>query len=336
MAAERSPERAEVSVRVPGKVNLFLAVRGVREDGFHEIASVLQTVSLYDELRAYLAGPPGWGQHPAARQRMRLDLVAAPLEGLPTGRENLVVQAGLALGRAAGVIDYRGEDAGRHAGSHTTVPRTVLELTKAIPIAGGMAGGSANAAATLVALNDLWRCGLSREALREIGAELGSDVPFCVLGGTAYASGRGTSLARVLCRGEFTWLVVPDREPLSTAAVYASWDAHCTPVAASADPVLQALRAADPVALGCALHNDLEPAAFALRPDLAARKQRLLEAGALGVVLSGSGPTLLALARDAAHAEAVGRAVEDSTHSRIVVTSPAGSPELRRPVADPR
>ena len=322
MPQDPTVDGSRLHVRVPAKVNLFLAVRGERDDGYHELSTVLQTVSIFDELEVGLAGPPGQGHHPAARRRMHLELEHDGQAGLPEGEDNLAVRAGLLLGRRTGVLDGVAEvDA---AG-----PRTVLQLRKSIPIAGGMAGGSADAAAALVALNALWRCELSRQQLRELAADLGSDVPFCVVGGTALASGRGTSMAQVLCRGRFHWVVIPDSEPLTTAEVYRAWDERCEPSEIEPDAVLQALRSSDEVALGAALHNDLEPAAFALRPELADRKQRLLDAGALGAVLSGSGPTMLALASDKSHARAVADVVSDDLGSPILATSPAGGPELR-------
>lgn len=310
--------------RVPAKVNLFLAVRGVRDDGYHELTTVLQTVSVYDEVRATLRADAERYQHPAARHRMRLELAPGDA-AVPTGEDNLAVRAGRVLGAATGLLAEAPSERDRPRD-----PRTVLELDKAIPVAGGMAGGSADAAGALVALNDLWECGLSREELRDLAAELGSDVPFCVVGGTALATGRGTALARVLCRGRFDWVAVPDETPLATAEVYKAWDTHCAPSEVEPDAVLQALRARDAVALGAALHNDLEDAAFSLRPDLADRKQRLLDAGALGAVLSGSGPTLLALASDPDHARDLARDVRGwCRREPLVAHSPAGGPELR-------
>ncbi|WP_165492197.1 4-(cytidine 5'-diphospho)-2-C-methyl-D-erythritol kinase [Egibacter rhizosphaerae] len=312
-------------VRVPAKINLFLAVRGARPDGYHELTTVLQTVSVHDRVTATLVGPSERSQHPASRHRMRLELAEPDDEALPSGDANLAVRAARVLGRLAGLAALEG---GASEGERD--PRTLLELTKGIPVAGGMAGGSADAAAALVALNELWGCGLPRERLRDLGEEVGSDVPFCVIGGTALATGRGTSLARVLCRGQFHWVVVFDHEPLETPDVYRAWDAHCEPSEVEPDAVLQALRAEDALALGAALHNDLEPAAVALRPALADRKQALLDKGALGAVLSGSGPTLLALASDAEHARRLADDVRDlSAREPVVVSSPAGGPELK-------
>ncbi|HWH32151.1 MAG TPA: 4-(cytidine 5'-diphospho)-2-C-methyl-D-erythritol kinase [Egibacteraceae bacterium] len=313
-----------VTVRVPAKVNLFLAVRGVRDDGYHELVTVMQTVSLYDRLRVAVVGPPGQGHHPASRRRMGVELWKDAIDGLPGGERNLAVQAALALGEAAGVLDVSAvRDAAARSGA-----RTVIDLDKGIPIAGGMAGGSADAAAALTALNRLWGCELSKDDLREVGAGLGSDVPFCVVGGTALGTGRGSAIAQVLCRGTFHWVVCQAEEPLSTADVYGSWDEHCKPSEIEPDAVLHALRTEDAVALGAALHNDLEAAAFALRPELEDHKKALLDAGAVGAVLSGSGPTLLALTEDEPSARALAERVADQFRAVTVARSPAGGPEV--------
>lgn len=319
-----------IMVRVPAKINLFLAMRGRRSDGYHELATVLQSVSIYDQLRMTIAGPPGQGFHPAARRRMRIRLSHDAGPEVPTGDDNLAIRAARALGHVTGVLDLAivDEEEARRASQPGTVPVTLMRLEKRIPVAGGMAGGSADAAAALVGLNELWDCQLSRQSLEVIGSTLGTDVPFCVTGGSALATGRGTTFAPVLSKGTFHWVICQAREPLSTAAVYRAWDRERTPSDAEPDPVLAALRTPDPQALGAALRNDLEPAAFALRPELAQAKARLIDAGALGAVLSGSGPTLLALCESEETAQALARAVVDQFYSVTVARSPAGGPEL--------
>ena len=333
MRWERTSGAPCVSVRVPAKLNLFLSVRGRRPDNFHELVTVFQSVSVYDKVRAGLIGPPGQGHHPAARRRMRVALWHDAGTSVPSGTDNLAVQAARALGHATGVIDLAFVDARALRPADPEVepaalPYTVIDLRKSIPVSAGMAGGSADAAAALVALNELWACELTRDDLRAVGAELGSDVPFCVVGGTALATGRGTALAQVLCRGTFHWVVCTAAEPLATADVYRSWDRCCSVNEVQPDAVLQALRNSDAEALGAALHNDLEPAAFALRPSLAEEKDALLDAGALGAVLSGSGPTLLALAASAEHATEIADRVKGSFAAVQTASSPAGGPEI--------
>lgn len=308
-------------MRVPAKINLFLAVRGARSDGYHELVTVMQTVSVFDELTVGLVGPPGRGHHPAARRHMGLEL-QADQEALPLDAEdNLAMRAARLLGATVGVTDAA------TTSDRTNGLRTVIALHKEIPVAGGMAGGSADAAATLVALNELWGCELPREELRELAARLGSDVPFCVTGGTALATGRGTALAQVLCRGTFHWVVCTSNQPLATSDVYREWDRSCRPSEVEPDAVLAALRNKDAEALGAALHNDLEPAAFHLRPELEGGRDALLDAGALGAVLSGSGPTLLGLAESREGAERIAAEVGSRSASTIVARSPAGKPD---------
>lgn len=322
--AHRSQRR--VVVRTPAKINLFLAVRGTRADGYHELVSVMQSTSLHDELSAAVSGPPGRDRHPAARRHMRLRLHVDEDAGVPTGEDNLVTRAALVLGRRLGTLDSSHWD--KPVTDDSAV--TCLSLTKRIPVAGGMAGGSTDAAAALVALNRLWEGRLDAEELRTLAAELGSDVPFCVVGGTALATGRGTRLVRVLCRGVFYWVIGRSGDELSTAAVYRSWDEVCRPSTVEPDAVLAALSAGDAEALGGALSNDLQAAAFALRPGLGRKRSAMLAAGALGSVLSGSGPTLLGLARDAADAQRLAAAVRSQFTDVHVATSPAGGPEVMR------
>ncbi|MDX1658491.1 MAG: 4-(cytidine 5'-diphospho)-2-C-methyl-D-erythritol kinase [Nitriliruptorales bacterium] len=313
------PVEGPISVRVPGKINLFLAVRGRRDDGYHEIVTVLQTVDLHDTVTAELSGAQLLSHHPSARRFMDIEL--APHPDLPGGEDNLVVRAAHELLRAIGAANANGDDTDRR-------PRTRLEIEKAIPIAGGMAGGSADAAAALVALNELWACSLDREELRQVAAQLGADVPFCLQGGTALATGTGAQTAQVLSRGRYSWVVGISDEPLATPAVYDAWDELGQTSTVEPDAVLHALRTADPEALGAALHNDLEAAAIELRPRLGEDREAFLDAGALGAVVSGSGPSILGLASDAVAARELADRVAGRFDRVEVVDAPAGGPEL--------
>ena len=181
----------------------------------------------------------------------------------------------------------------------------------------------------MVALNELWDCCLSREQLRDLGGQLGSDVPFCVVGGTALATGRGTRVAQVLARGSYHWVVCRSNRPLNTGEVYAAWDEHARATEVEPDAILAALRSQDAEALGAALYNDLEQAAVVLRPELAEQRQGLLDAGALGAVVSGSGPTLLALAESESHAQRLADKVAGDYHAVHVARSPAAGPEAK-------
>lgn len=320
-----------VTVRVPSKLNLFLAVRGLRADGYHELVTVMQTLSIHDRLTAWLQGSAHACLHPAARKHMELKLQVQDGAGVPPDGDNLAVQAGHRLLSRLGAARSRSHDdrpAPRDRPASANEAVTVLDLTKSIPVSAGMAGGSADAAAALVALNELWGCGLDREALQALGADLGADVPFCVVGGTVLATGTGTATARVLCRGSYSWVVGVSHQPLATPAVYRAWDEVARPSTVEPDAVLAALRTGDPELLGAALHNDLEEAAFALRPELRTHRDAFLEAGALGAVVSGSGPTVVGLARDASDAHELARRVGHRFDRVEVAASPAGGPEV--------
>jgi 4-diphosphocytidyl-2-C-methyl-D-erythritol kinase len=310
-----------VRVRVPSKLNLFLAVRGSRPDGYHELVTVLQTLSIHDTVTACIRTSPVNAQHPAARRYMELAFTQEAGPQVPPDGDNLAVRAARQLMGLVGVGTATDLASGE-------VPVTRLHLAKRIPVAAGMAGGSADAAAALVALNHLWGTELDRDELRTVAAELGADVPFCVTGGTALATGIGTATAQVLTRGVYHWVVCISDEPLSTPAVYGAFDEVGTPSEAEPDAVLQALRTGDAEALGAALHNDLETAAFHLRPGLRSARDHLLDVGALGALVSGSGPTLVGLARSAQHAVELAEAVRDRFDRVEVALSPAGGPEL--------
>lgn len=312
-----------VRVTVPAKVNLFLAVRGVRPDGYHELTTVLHTVDLRDEVEAELHGSRSAIDHPASRATMQVAFEHDGTEGVPGDEDNLVLRAARAMMAKVGM------GGGRERRFRASSPKTELRLSKTIPVAAGMAGGSADAAATLIALNRLWDCGLDDLELRDLAAELGADVPFCVTGGTALATGTGTATARVLTRGDYHWVVGIDDQPLSTPDVYRAFDEHCEPSEIEPDAVLQALRTGDAEALGAALFNDLGAAAEVLRPDLAERRELLMKAGALGAIVSGSGPTVVGLARDAAEAERIAGLVVDHFPRVVVASSPAGGPTVR-------
>ena len=269
-----------VTVRAPAKVNLGLAVGAPRPDGFHDVATAYHAISLHDELVA------------AEADELSVSVTTSdglPLDGVPQDATNLAVAAATVLAERTGVD-----------------PLVRLHITKAIPVAGGMAGGSADAAAALVACDALWQTGLSRHELLELAGELGSDVPFSLVGGTALGTGRGEVLTPVLARGRFEWVVAVADGGLSTPAVYAECDRLRGNAAVReprvSDALMAALRAGDADALGAALHNDLQDAACSLRPELLQTLETGAQAGALGGLVSGSGPSVVFLARGKEHA----------------------------------
>jgi 4-diphosphocytidyl-2-C-methyl-D-erythritol kinase len=286
---------SSVTVRVPAKVNLQLAVGPVRADGYHELATVFQAVGLYDEVIARQSETPG----------IRLTISGEGEGVLPLDEGNLAYRAAVLLGEHTGVE-----------------PALDLHLHKAIPIAGGMAGGSADAAGALLACDTLWRQSTPREELMALAAELGSDVPFALHGGTAIGTGRGERLTPVLSRGSFHWVFAVADDGLSTPAVYRECDrlrgGRKVPEPYVSDMLMQAVRAGDAILLGKALHNDLQPAALSLRPALRQVLEVGEDFGALGGLVSGSGPTCAFVARDEEHALDVAVALTASGVCRTV------------------
>jgi 4-diphosphocytidyl-2-C-methyl-D-erythritol kinase len=277
-----APADGAVTARAPAKINVHLAVGPLRDDGFHGLRTVYFAVSLVDSVTA---GPA---------DRLRLSVsgegtgAAEGADRVPTGRRNIVWRAAELLAEHAGVP-----------------ARAHLAIAKAIPAAAGLAGGSADAAAALVALDALWGTRAARDDLVAIAAQLGSDVPFGLVGGVALGSGRGEQLSPVLARRNWHWVLGIAETGLSTPAVYGELDRlrdeGRLPVGdgvAGTDPVIAALRTGPPSALAEVMANDLQAPALSLRPDLRRGLRAAQEAGALTALVSGSGPTVAALAED--------------------------------------
>ncbi len=328
-----------VTARVPAKVNLQLSVGPPRPDGYHDLVTVFHAVSLFDEVTVA----------PAER-----DTVVVTGEGdgsVPLDGSNLALRAVTAL------VDTLGPGC-------RDAPGVSIEIRKRIPVAAGLAGGSADAAAALAACNELWGTGLSPQELRDVGSQVGSDVAFALLGGTAIGLGRGDQVTPALATGTYHWVLAFAAAELSTAAVYAACDrlrasrggrpghpghpaepghpghpaepGHLGEPRRPAPPgpveppqldtaLMTALRSGDPAELGPLLTNDLQPAALSLLPDLRRGLAAGREQGALGAVVSGSGPTCAFLARDARHARdlAVGLAGAGVCRKVATVVGPA-------------
>jgi 4-diphosphocytidyl-2-C-methyl-D-erythritol kinase len=260
-----------VTVRVPGKVNLFLGVGDLRDDGYHDLTTVFHAVSLLDEVTVTTA------------DTLSVELAGEGMESLPTDRRNLAWKA----------AELMAEHVGRS-------PDVAISIEKSIPVAGGMAGGSADAAGVLVAMNHLWELAVPRRDLHAMAAELGSDVPFALHGGTALGTGRGEELATVLARSTFHWVLAFARKGLSTPKVFGELDRlRATAGGARAEPgrlgdpepMLAALGSGDAHQLAPLLGNDLQAAALSLYPELRRTLRAGLDAGALAAIVSGSGPT---------------------------------------------
>lgn len=296
-----------VIAHAPGKINCYFRVGPPREDGYHDVASLYVAVSLFEEIRATLSQD--------GELHLRLDEASTVVdepETFPLGPGNLVHQAAQLLREHAGV--NLGAD---------------LEILKRVPIAGGMGGGSADAAATLVACNELWGTGLDREELGRLGARLGADVPFALMGGAAIGLGVGDQLAPLLTRARTDWVLIPASYGLSTPRVYAMLDrlraGQSIPVPTEVDPqVIKALMEPDAQALADTLVNDLTQASLALAPELGTVRDLAEGAGALRAMVSGSGPTLALLVRDAEHAREVMAQLGDEVGvATLAVQAPA-------------
>ncbi|QIY55921.1 4-(cytidine 5'-diphospho)-2-C-methyl-D-erythritol kinase [Streptomyces sp. RPA4-5] len=284
---------ASVTVRVPAKVNVQLAVGAARPDGFHDLANVFLAVGLYDEVTATPA------------DTLRITAEGHDVDQIPLDRTNLAARAAELL-----------------AARHGIEPKVHLHIRKDIPVAGGMAGGSADAAGALLACDALWSTGASRDELLSICAELGSDVPFSLVGGAALGRGRGELLTPLAVGGTFHWVFAVAEGGLSTPAVYGEFDRLTTgmdvPEPEAAPELLAALEAGDATALASTLANDLQPAALSLRPSLTATLEAGSAAGALAALVSGSGPTTAFLVKDAEAAQHVAGALMASGTCRQV------------------
>ncbi|MFZ1361870.1 MAG: 4-(cytidine 5'-diphospho)-2-C-methyl-D-erythritol kinase [Candidatus Nanopelagicales bacterium] len=274
------PIARSVTVRAPAKINLQLGVGPLRSDGYHELVTVFQALSLFDEVTVS-DGIPGTG--------IRIEIDGDDIEGIALGEDNLAYKAADTLAEYADVV-----------------ADVVISIKKEIPLAGGMAGGSADAAATLVACDALWRTGLGREELDKLAARLGSDVNFALHGGTAVGTGRGEQLTPALISGQFHWVVATFAEGLSTPEMYAALDelreGALIELPEVAEDLMAGLRRGDAKAVGAALSNDLQQAAVAARPELDLVLEMGRDYGALGGIVTGSGPTCVLLAKDAEHA----------------------------------
>ena len=269
-----------VVTRVPGKVNLQLSVGPLGTDGFHEVTTVFQAISLFDDVTV-TEGKAGTGT--------TISVTGQTANGVPADASNLAI-------RAAQLMMKEFE----------LSTDLEIKLKKEIPVAGGMAGGSADAAGVIVGLDSLYELGLSRDEMEKIASQIGSDVPFSLSGGVAIGTGRGDQITTALAKGSYTWVLALSSQGLSTPAVYQECDRLREGLSIASpqvsEPLMQALRAGDSKALGKSLLNDLQAAACSLRPALRLVLDVGIDYGALGGIVSGSGPTVAFLVSDEEHA----------------------------------
>lgn len=273
----------KVVARAYGKVNLFLGCGELRDDGFHDLVTIFQSLDLHDTVTVTLA------------EEMSLTC-AAP--GVPEDTSNLAWRAAEALLREGDT-------------------KVAITIDKGIPTAGGMAGGSADAAATLLAVNHLLGGRYSLTELLEVAVQLGSDVPFTLVGGTQLGAGRGEKLSPILSRGTYHWVLAFAGEGLPTPQVFKTLDTLTRTPHLDTSAMQRALLTGDPVQVADALHNDLQVAALSLRPDLRVTLREGVDAGALAGIVSGSGPTCAFLCTDEVHAREV--AAELSLRHKVAI-----------------
>ena len=307
----------EVRASAPGKVNLTLRVGAPTPDGYHPLVTVFEALNLRETVTVRTSKTPG----------VRVETIAYLPDGSvdeATTRAMANVDPATHLAVRAARVLQRLAAAGPWA---STAAGLSIRVDKRVPVAGGMAGGSADAAATLVACNELWELGLGDEQLQAIGRSLGADVPACLAGGIALGTGRGDHMS-VLREGDeegqHHWVMLLSREGLSTPEVFREFDrvdAAGAPALAEPTPEEVAALCGGPEELRHCLVNDLQAPALRLRAELADTIASAEDAGALAVTMSGSGPTVAALARDAEHAHALAATLSDApTVARAIPT----------------
>jgi 4-diphosphocytidyl-2-C-methyl-D-erythritol kinase len=264
----------------PAKLNLFLRVLGRRADGFHEIETLVQPITLADGVEVRIAD-----------NGLRLDVVGEHADAVPRGEDNLALFAARILAEEAQIT--RGAR---------------LLLVKRIPVAAGLGGGSADAAATLRALNLLWGCGLGTDEFAQLASKVGSDVPALVRGGPVLARGKGEKVVPAEVMRTW-WALVTPSIPVRAGDAYGWWDEFGGPVGRDSARLFTALRQGDPAVVGRLLSNDLEGPVSVKHAEVRTARTALLGAGALGAVMCGSGPAVAGLARDGRHAEELAAAV---------------------------
>lgn len=287
------------SLIAPAKINLYLEIIGDRPDGFHELAMVLQSITLADRIEI---------------SSLEIDTISVRCHhpDVPNDKTNLAY-------RAAALMAQQFPDAmARYGGVE-------IEIQKQIPVAAGLAGGSTNAAAVLVGLDLLWKLGLTQAELETLGAEIGSDVPFCIQGGTALATGRGEVLSPLTNLDNLHLVLAKYRNlAISTPWAYKTYrqqykdtyvsqapDLQSRQERVHSGPMVSAIMHRDGSKIGKLLHNDLEKVALPEYPQILQLREAFASQGALGTMMSGSGPTVFALTESSEQAENVKNAVRD-------------------------
>ena len=285
-------------LRTHAKLNLSLRVLGRRADGYHEIESIFHGIDLADDIEL--------NETAGSSVDVEMYYAADTMGEAPALEENLIYRA------AQSLIEHGG-GAGRGV---------KIDVIKRIPIGGGLGGGSGNAAGTLLALSKLWNMQLERKRLLELAGTIGSDVTYCIDGGTALATARGEQLTQMPAPHAMWFVLGISRDPLLTRDVYSAWDELGHEEQVTSSMMAPALGAGDVNEVASLLHNDLERPAFMLRPELSRKKEAILDAGALGAGMTGSGPTMFGILEEAGSAREVAAKVQPE-FDRVVVARTA-------------
>ena len=278
-----------ITARAQAKINWSLDVCAGRDDGYHEVEMIMQSIDLADIVTL---------------EDAENIIVETDLAELADDRTNLAYRAAELL------RDTYGKGRGAH-----------IRIEKKIPLAAGLAGGSSDAAAVLLGLNELWKLGLDIDKLTALGARLGSDVPFCMIGGTMLAKGRGEVLARVPSLGEYPLVLVKPPLGVSTAAAYGGYRAENVETHPTADRMIRAIESGNITRVYEAMGNVLETVTIPLRPEIDEIKRALVEAGADKAMMSGSGPTVFAFAKSAQDAKRIADTMKQKYSTYTICTT---------------
>lgn len=279
-------------IRAHAKINLSLDIVGRREDGYHFVRMVMQSLALHDTLLLETCADPGvW---------------------LTTDRRELAVDDSNLVHRAAA----------RLLQMYCPGQGVRIHLEKRIPLSAGLAGGSTDAAAALRGMNDLFSLGLTEEALARLGVQLGADIPFCLCGGTALSEGIGEILTALPALPPCHILLAKPEKGMSTAEAYKAFDAETEVRHPDTDGQIRALQSGDLAGVAATLGNVLEPVTEVQYPEVESIRQCMLREGALGARMSGSGPTVFGIFTEAEKAEKACSVLKKKLSGEVILTAP--------------
>lgn len=278
----------QIELKALAKINLGLDVLGKRENGYHDVRMIMQSIYLYDEVKIEKKDTP------------EIEVVSN-LNFLPTGEDNIAYKAARLLQEEFKISDG-----------------VKITLKKHIPVAAGLAGGSSNAAAVLFGMNRMFRLGLSQKSLMERGVKLGADVPYCIMRGTVLAEGIGEELHKLSAMPKCTVLIAKPPVSVSTKTVYEALDSKEITEHPDIDGIIEGLERQDLKKIAGCMGNVLEDVTIPMHPVIDEIKQVMKECGALGAMMSGSGPTVFGLFESRAGARDAQRRIREKALTRQV------------------